>query len=286
MEELARYVTKLTDESKENASRIREAVVEYPSVFCQNYVELLDTPGMNDEDGMNETTLSGLANVDLAIVTVSANYPFSETECGFMVKLLENPSISEIIVVVTHIDMIPEKDRERLLSYMEQRIKEDVLKRLRMFYQERDLVFRKYERIFGNLNQFGVSSVDALGAYVTGDFELLERSGFPALNKKLPSFILSSQNKNTLQKAMETVGRILREYMDGYPHMVSEFRETVNRMGEMKHQFAREGYSLAEELANEARVRMFGLLNQFGDRIKQGIKADFRNCFRNIGFWK
>lgn len=72
--ELARYVTKLTEESEENAAGIKEAVVEYPSVFCQNYVDLLDTPGMNDEEGMSQITMSSLSTIDLAIVTVSANY--------------------------------------------------------------------------------------------------------------------------------------------------------------------------------------------------------------------
>lgn len=63
IESLADYVTKLTAEAQDYASRIAEAVVEYPSIFCQNYVDLIDTPGMNDVEAMNQVTLAQLESI-------------------------------------------------------------------------------------------------------------------------------------------------------------------------------------------------------------------------------
>lgn len=277
--ELAGYVTKLTEESVGYAASIREAVVEYPSMFCQNYVDLLDTPGMNDDEGMSGKTIDSLGDVDLAILTVSASYPFSETECMFMVQLLEHPAISQIVVAVTYIDRIREQERERLLIYIRDRIKEDVLGRLRKFYPEGDGIFQKYERIFHSLSVFGVSSLDALEARRTGDLSLLVQSGFSALNERLPALILSSQNSSALQRAMEAVGRIGRECRESYPRAVSGLREDVGRMEVLKHRFAREGYGQAALAADGARVRLFGCLNQFQELTRQELEHGFTACF-------
>ena len=91
IEELAEYVTKFSTASAENAAQIQEAVLEYPSLFCRNGVDLIDTPGMNDEDDMNQVTISRLEDIDLAIVAVDASMPFSMTECAFTAQLLESP---------------------------------------------------------------------------------------------------------------------------------------------------------------------------------------------------
>ena len=114
--ELASYVTKLTQESAGYAARIAEAVVEYPSVFCQNYVDLID------EEQMNAVTVAQLEKIDLAIVAVSATTPFSDTESSFVARLVESPEICQIILVITKIDQIREKERQKLLDYMTGRV--------------------------------------------------------------------------------------------------------------------------------------------------------------------
>ena len=58
VEDLSSYITKLTESSVKAASEIDEAVVEYPTMFCYNDVDLIDTPGMNDMEDMNALTVS------------------------------------------------------------------------------------------------------------------------------------------------------------------------------------------------------------------------------------
>ena len=162
--ELASYVTKLTQESAGYAARIAEAVVEYPSVFCQNYVDLIDTPGMNDEEQMNAVTVAQLEKIDLAIVAVSATTPFSDTESSFVARLVESPEICQIILVITKIDQIREKERQKLLDYMTGRVCVKVEEKLRGRYEEDDEIMAKFRRTFGDLQVFGVCALDALEA--------------------------------------------------------------------------------------------------------------------------
>lgn len=280
--QLADYVTKLTGESKEQAARIREAVVEYPSVFCQNYVDLIDTPGMNDDDTMNQVTVSKLDQIDLAIVAVSANLPFGDTECNFMVQLLESPEICQIVVVVTYIDSVRPRERERLLSYLQERICGKVKEKLEKRHPPEDPIFEKYRRIFGQLKQFGVSSVDALEARDLGDMELLEESGFLRLNKELPKLILGSQNNSAIEKAMAAIEEVCREYEDLAAGMPVRFEQRQKALREQRTAFARMAEEGAKLLADSARVRMYGTVNQFAKEAKAEIIQGFIRCLSGI----
>lgn len=223
IEELSRYVTKLTRESENAAAQIEEAVVEYPSIFCQNHVDLIDTPGMNDDMAMNDVTLSQLEHIDLAVVTLSPGSPFSETESRFMAKLLESEEICQIIVVVTKIDEIRgEEQRKKFLAYLSSQIPEKTYARLQETHGENEPVFEKFRRILKEPILFGVCSLDALEARQYGDEELLERSGFAGLNSRLPQIILASQNNNTVLRAVHTVRKIAEDYEKWLPALRAE----------------------------------------------------------------
>lgn len=282
IDRLSDYVTKLTEKSKEEAAKIKEAVIEYPSVFCQNYVDLIDTPGINDEESMNEITLSDLDRIDLAIVAVSIKYPFDETECNFTVQLLENSGISQIIIVVTYIDTICEQDRERALEYLNKRIKEKVLERLNSLYPKEDAIFAKYDRIFKNLKQFAVSSVDALKAYETGDHDLLEESGLLKLNKELPYLILSSQNNVVLQKAMTTIERITKEYKDGGELIVKSCEEHAEAMEKFIISLYHKYGKYDKNLADNVKVRIYRCISRFQKNMESDVLDGFAECFSAV----
>lgn len=282
IEKLAAYVTKLTKQSRENAAEIEEAVIEYPSILCQNYVDLVDTPGMNDEDGMSGITLSYLDRIDLAIAAVSVNYPFSETECDFMVKLLENPEISQIIVVVTYIDTVCEEDRERTLENLNRRIREKVLARLKELHGEGEPVFEKYNRIFSGLQQYAVSSVDALRAYETGDYKLLEKSGFALLQKELPGLILSSQNNAVLQKAMTAVARIIKEYQQGDRLIAQSCAEQVKAMKRLADGLQRRYGKYDRGTADNAKVMLYRCVSRFRKNIENDLLNSLMSCLSSV----
>jgi ribosome biogenesis GTPase A len=47
IDELSTFVTKLTQKDETIAAKIKEAIVYYPTQICQNYVDIIDTPGLN-----------------------------------------------------------------------------------------------------------------------------------------------------------------------------------------------------------------------------------------------
>ena len=240
MEELAEYVTKLSAASAENASQIQEAVLEYPSLFCRNGVDLIDTPGMNDEDDMNQVTISRLEGIDLAIVAVDASMPFSMTECAFTVQLLESPQICQIIIAATKIDMIRERERQKLIDFMVKRIREDVRASLLQKYSEGSEILQKYHAIFDDPCVFAVSGVEALDALSCNNMELFEKSGFRQLNDRLPQIIMSSQNSNVILSAERELNRLIGRYRDWLVQWPME-----RQLNEMKMSFAQISYEMS-----------------------------------------
>ena len=209
--DLANYVTKLTQESAENAVKVDEAVVEYPTLLCQNGVDLIDTPGMNDEADMNQVTISRLESIDLAIITIDSSMPFSMTECAFTTQLLESKQVCRIIIVITKIDQIREKDRQRAYSLTVNRICEELRKYLDKINAPEEII-AKYHENFDSPAVFAVSSTYALDALKFHDMELFKLSGFNELNTELPQLILRSQNSSRIITTAMILAEILRKY--------------------------------------------------------------------------
>lgn len=212
VEDLVSYVTKLTESSAQKAAEISEAVVEYPTMLCYNDIDLIDTPGMNDMDDMNAVTVNKLEDIDLAVVVVNATLPFSETERNFVVKLLESPAICQIVFVVSYIDRLRPSERERLLSFLSERIVENVFEGLQKDHKPEDRIFQKYHTIFDNIKMYAVSSLEGMDALESGDMELYEKSGYLRFTRELPDIFLNSRSVMLTENASAALLEIMDEY--------------------------------------------------------------------------
>lgn len=135
IDELHNYATKLDAAKEKTANTIREIMVNYPSYFCQNHIELLDTPGLNDDEVMTETTLKVLDKIDAAIVVISATMPLSMTEQNLICTLIEERDIDHLIFVVTFIDRVSDnaKEQDRIVDLLKDRIQNDTYE---MFFKK------------------------------------------------------------------------------------------------------------------------------------------------------
>ena len=198
---LADYVTKLTPEAEEKATNIREAVVYYPVHYCQNGVDIIDTPGLNDEVNMTKVTLSVLPQVDVAIMVILAQAPFSETEREFLESKLLTNDLSRIIFVVTGIDHFKNPDdADRGVKYVKDRIRNMVLKRAREQYGEDSPEYEVYRKKIGDPRVFGLSGYQALEAKLAGDNpKLLAESRFPEFEAAFEKFLTQERSVTFLQ---------------------------------------------------------------------------------------
>lgn len=197
VDELKDYVTKLTAESFQNAKSIQETVIEYPTILCQNGVEIVDTPGLNDNEEMENITNSILQNVHAVVFAVSATTPLSETEAAWLAGIIKNDRLQYLMFAVTFFDRVKKQDRQKVLDTIRKRISTMVQERVQAIYPDQPDLQKKAERMTDPQNMFliPVSSSDALDAFVSGDDELLQKSNLPEFKQSLMMAVNAHQNE-------------------------------------------------------------------------------------------
>ncbi|PPS42264.1 dynamin family protein [Chroococcidiopsis sp. TS-821] len=199
IDKLADYVTKLTPESETTAESIKEAVVYYPVPYCQNNIEIIDTPGLNDEESMTDVTLSVLPQVDAAIMIILAQHPFGEYEKDFLENKLLSNDLGRVIFVVNLWDSYTTEEADRVLQAIKKRIQAYVLDRAADRFGKDSEEYKTYRQKIGEPKVFGIYIKQALSAKYKGDEALLVQSGFRQFESALETFLTRERGGILLQ---------------------------------------------------------------------------------------
>jgi predicted GTPase len=212
---LPEYVTKFTEEAEARAAGISGATVYYPSPYCQNNVDVIDTPGLNEDAAMTQVTLSVLPEADAAIMVILAHAPFGEYERDFLESRLLTADLGRVIFVVNGMDrMNSQADAERVLAGIRKRISDNVMARAKRQWGEGSEEYKRYVIKIGTPRVFGLSAREAFEAKQTMDIERLNRSGFPQFEARLQNFLTEQRGAVMLQAPLNrvlTASRVLIE---------------------------------------------------------------------------
>jgi hypothetical protein len=203
--ELSDYVTKLTPDSEKRAATIREAVIAYPTPYCANNVDVIDTPGLNDDQTMTNVTLAVLPQTDTAIMVIMAQAPFSQYERDFLENKLLTADLGRVIFVVNAIDRIDPEDVDRLLDHVKGRIKRFVGERTASIYGKDSPEYEVYLRKIGEPKVYGLSASQALKGKLRNDAKLLEASRFTAFERDLGRYLVEKRGIVALQGPLSRV---------------------------------------------------------------------------------
>ncbi len=278
LEMLDEYVTKITSEAEEKAMTIREAVVHYPTSFCKNNVDIIDTPGLNDDNCMTNITLSVIPSVDAAIFVIMGPAPFGMYERDFLEKKMLASDIGRVIFVVTRMDEYTPEQAERLLENIkEERIK-SILIKARNVYGEDSQEYKDYESKLGNIKMIGVSAKQALLAKQTGDTQLLEKSNFLTFEETLEkllteergALVLGSQASKVISACTDILKTIeLRENaltLDS-EEFDQRYEEALKKIENLRNQRESELKKI-QTAAKEAEAEVRPLISSFGTELK------------------
>ncbi|MBR5566203.1 MAG: dynamin family protein [Roseburia sp.] len=189
IDELANYVTKLTTESEQNAANVEDAVVYYPCQFCQNGVRIIDTPGLNDDERMNQVAESVLPTLDAIIMVIVPDAPFSISEADFVRNKVMVSDLGRIIFVINKIDMVRERDRQRVVDSIKAKIQTSVLEKVETLYGADSKEYAESKAKLGGIRIYPVSAMKALDGKLDGDEELLKESQMPKFEKALTQLL-------------------------------------------------------------------------------------------------
>ena len=233
VQELSDYATKLDKEKELRAQEIREIVISYPSVFCQNNIELLDTPGLNDDEFMDKTTMDVLDKIDTAIVVTKADIAVSETEKNLICRLIEQDDIYNLTFVVTFMDRVMDDDdeedgSERIIRTVESRLKKDTYEMFCKKHANDEVLLKKAERILQSPIILPVSSKLAMLGFTNDNKKLLEKSNFPYLKNKLMEILTANQEKDMLKKAVRLSKLCKDNFIEWHTQTLAQLEKNIS----------------------------------------------------------
>lgn len=199
IDRLEDYVTKLTTESEMKAETVKEATVYYDTEFCRNNVDIIDTPGLNDDEQMTNVTMSIIPKIDAAVFVISANSPFSQFEKEFLEKKMLTSDVGRIIFVVNCFGTFTQEDENKIVETVRTRIGRYVMEKAKKVMGEDSREFAVYKRKIGTPRVIGVYAKRALTAKTIGSQDLLEQSNFPEFEKALETLLTKERGAITLQ---------------------------------------------------------------------------------------
>ncbi len=199
IDRLADYVTKLSYDSEKKAETVKEATVYYDTDFCKNNVDIIDTPGLNDDEQMTNVTMSILPEIDAAVFVISANSPFSQFEKEFLENKMLTSDLGRIIFAVNCFGTFSKEDEDRIVETVERRICSYVMDKAKKVMGESSKEFGVYKRKIGKPKVIGVYAKKALMAKEAGDMQMLEESNFPRFESVLETMLTKERGSITLQ---------------------------------------------------------------------------------------
>lgn len=261
-------VTKLTANGQAVSGSLREAVLYYPSVICQNYIDLIDTPGLNDEERMTRLTIDLLPQVDAVILPIHARSPFSMTEKNFVCQLLESDNIHDILFVVTFLDQLDEDDYvyENYMRALSDRIRREVFAEL----ESRDApeqVVRKAHSLLDSLNICGLSAALALKAFSTGKKSLLQESRFPEFQQLLLRVLTAGQSQNAVRTTVAAIEKVIGSLEAQNRKKMQMFQEAEKRLADRR------------AALNQFQQDLLPLLDRLLDGVEQDLDTACKKLF-------
>ena len=273
------YVTKLTAESEERAETVKEATVYYDTEFCKNNVDIIDTPGLNDDDQMTNVTLSILPKIDAAVFVISANSPFSQFEKEFLEKKMLTSDVGRIIFVVNCFGTFSQADENKIVETVRGRIGKYVMEKAKKVMGEDSREFAVYKRKIGTPRVIGVYAKQALTAKETGDKEALEKSNFPEFEKALETMLTKERGVIALQilanKITNSGTEILRSVvmqenalMMANDEFMEKYDEAIKEIGEIRNK-KRQEFVKINDAANQVFNDLQPVLDSYWTNIEQ-----------------
>ena len=201
------FVSKLKhEESHVDFGNIDHAEISYPLSFCENQVDVVDTPGTNDLNvGRIEITYRYLRQAEAAILVLSATQPLTRTEKEFLVEQVVGNNIKDIFIVINYKDEVIGQE-ERVVKHVLDNLQDvqDFSQRIFIVSSKQALLYRR--------KQAGeaLKTKALLNCPAT-----LEETGIEELETALARFLSEEKGNAKLKKYAERCYLALKEAEHG-----------------------------------------------------------------------
>ena len=260
VDRIADYVTKITEDSAATAELVDQAVVEYPCQFCKNNVEIIDTPGLNDDDRMDAITESVIPTLDAVVLVLAAGSPFSKSEAEFVRNKLMTSDVTRMIVLVNRIDTIFDPDdRVRLLQSIREKITREILERTAAIHGKDSRLYQDTERKLGDVTLYPISAIQALYGRTRNKPEMVEQSGILDFEERLRKMLTQERGALEIARVANTITSLIAQGKEALEIRISALEMDTQQFLQNQREAEGKIQQLRQEKAEEkSRIRVMG----------------------------
>lgn len=159
----------------------------YPLEILKNGIEIIDSPGLNEDAARTRTTMTYLGHVDAVLYVFNANAIAAADEMRFVEDDLAGNNYEAVIFAINKIDQIDEDQRDAIRRYAE----------------------KKLSKIYPAASVFSLSAKNALVARKDRDPDKLKYSGLLELEEFISDFLTHERGKAKLAQPAKRLRQIL-----------------------------------------------------------------------------
>ena len=252
-EELESYVAIPDPEKKKQKESVAETPYEkvelfWPLGLCKSGVEIIDSPGLNEDGARAKITNEYIPKVDAVLFVISCIAPVSESEMKVIDRNLHGAGHKDIFFIFNRFDQIRPRERERTVSYGQNALGD--------------------ETSFGTDGIFFISALDALEGRLDKDDSMVEGSGILRLEKSLRRFLTDKKAKvKILQPARELTNAIQEVRGEIIPAQRGMLEKSLE---EVKNEYQRIQPKLED--AKRSKQQIIGNINRQREFMSRDVK--------------
>ena len=215
------------DQSKAiNQSEYEKLELFWPLKLCENGVEIIDSPGLNEHKTRQQVTENYLATVDAVLLILSCEQLFSKSEQEVVDNKLRPMGHEDIFFICNRINMIRKREEvEKVKQYAKSKLS--------------PRTSSESTRIFF------INALGALDGKLDEDPEALEKSGVPQLEIELQKFLTNERGRVKIIRPANELKNSIREARKSIPEQRSMLETDVSEL-EKRYAAAQEPLQILE----------------------------------------
>lgn len=266
--QLVKYVAipnKFTDNQEESIRELPYSKVEleYPIDICRDGIEIIDSPGLNENDVRTKVTEEYLNQADAILFVFKCPQVAGSSEMDYVEHQIKTRGHEDIFFVCNGINLVvPEEERPELIE----------------FYQNK----LKSQTALGKAGIYFVNALGALNAKRERDSEKLKDTGMIEFESALSEYLRSNKGRTKLLQVIEpSLGYIkalreqhIKSYISLLDRKVEDSQKRVeDAMPKLK---------AAEDRKNSVQEKIESAMEGLKERVKDAMDVQYGNIIANI----
>ncbi len=235
----------------------------YPSPLLKEGVEIIDSPGLNENDERTAVTLEYLDKADAIIFLLDATKACAKDEMETIEDILVPKGFDDMFFVVNRFDLIQQRERAEIKKFVESKVKQ---------YTSNEIYY--------------ISALNALDGKLDNDSVKLSDSGLPLFERRLSDFLTKEKGKIKLAKpAKELKGILAKEALfSAIPSQRSQLSTNIQVLRE-RYESVKPELARYESQKDSLKKDLELKVERKENSITRAISSQFREIANLIPAW-